>query len=337
MRDAAEQLHRRQRHGVDADGGRGEQARGDHPVQQPHRRGEPRAEHQREPVAGDRVDPAPESRPEILDGENRASRPAGRVTFSSTRTSPDYPTRTVRPPRPGGSIGACPETSAGQRPRAGRPRRRPDRAVHRGHAGGPRPREPRWPSTTRPPARRSSRSANAAPDDGRAALDAAVAAQPGFAALPPRERGEILRRAYELITARVDDLALLMTLEMGKPLAEAKGEVAYAAEFFRWFAEEAVRIDGQYAVAPNGASRFLVMRQPVGVCLLVTPVELPDGHGHPQDRSRRRRRLHHGPQARAADPAVDARPRRDPRRGGPARRRAQRRHHLQRGRRSWSR
>ena len=112
--------------------------------------------------------------------------------------------------------------------------------------------------------------ADATPDDGRAALDAAVAAQPGFAALPPRERGEILRRAFELIMSRVDDLALLMTLEMGKPLAESKGEIAYAAEFFRWFAEEAVRIDGQYAVAPNGASRFLVMRQPVG--------RLPAGH-----------------------------------------------------------
>jgi succinate-semialdehyde dehydrogenase / glutarate-semialdehyde dehydrogenase len=121
--------------------------------------------------------------------------------------------------------------------------------------------------------------ANASPDDGRAALDAAVAAQPGFAAVPPRERGEILRRAYELIMSRVDDLALLMTLEMGKPLAESKGEVAYAAEFFRWFAEEAVRIDGQYAVAPNGASRFLVMRQPVGVCLLVTPWNFPMAMG----------------------------------------------------------
>ena len=121
--------------------------------------------------------------------------------------------------------------------------------------------------------------ADASPDDGRAALDAAVAAQPGFAALPPRERGEILRRAYELIMSRVDDLALLMTLEMGKPLAESKGEVTYAAEFFRWFAEEAVRIDGQYAVAPNGASRFLVMRQPVGVCLLVTPWNFPMAMG----------------------------------------------------------
>jgi succinate-semialdehyde dehydrogenase/glutarate-semialdehyde dehydrogenase len=78
--------------------------------------------------------------------------------------------------------------------------------------------------------------ADATPDDGRAALDAAVAAQPGFAAMPPRERGEILRRAFDLIMSRIDDLALLMTLEMGKPIAESKGEITYAAEFFRWFA-----------------------------------------------------------------------------------------------------
>jgi succinate-semialdehyde dehydrogenase/glutarate-semialdehyde dehydrogenase len=121
--------------------------------------------------------------------------------------------------------------------------------------------------------------ADATPDDGRTALDAAIAAQPGFAATPPRERGEILRRAFDLIMSRIDDLALLMTLEMGKPIAESKGEITYAAEFFRWFAEEAVRIDGQYAVAPNGASRFLVMRQPVGVCLLVTPWNFPMAMG----------------------------------------------------------
>jgi succinate-semialdehyde dehydrogenase/glutarate-semialdehyde dehydrogenase len=121
--------------------------------------------------------------------------------------------------------------------------------------------------------------ADAGPEDGRAALDAAVAAQPGFAAMPPRERGEILRRAYELMIARIDDLALLMTLEMGKPVAESKGEITYAAEFFRWFAEEAVRIDGRYALAPNGANRFLVMRRPVGVCLLITPWNFPAAMG----------------------------------------------------------
>jgi succinate-semialdehyde dehydrogenase / glutarate-semialdehyde dehydrogenase len=121
--------------------------------------------------------------------------------------------------------------------------------------------------------------ADAAPEDGMAALDAAVAAQAAFAAMPPRERGEILRRAFELITARIDDLALLMTLEMGKPLAESKGEITYAAEFFRWFAEEAVRVNGAYAVAPAGTSRFLVQRQPVGVCLLITPWNFPMAMG----------------------------------------------------------
>ena len=121
--------------------------------------------------------------------------------------------------------------------------------------------------------------ADAGPDDGLAALDAAAAAQDGFAAMPPRERGEILRRAYELIMSRVDDLALLMTIEMGKPVAESRAEVSYAAEFFRWFAEEAVRIDGQYGVTPNGAGRMLVMRQPVGVCLLITPWNFPMAMG----------------------------------------------------------
>ncbi|HVL85293.1 MAG TPA: NAD-dependent succinate-semialdehyde dehydrogenase [Pseudonocardia sp.] len=117
--------------------------------------------------------------------------------------------------------------------------------------------------------------ADARVEDGMAALAAACDAQQGFAAMPPRERGEILRRAYEVIMARIDDLALLMTLEMGKPVAESKGEITYAAEFFRWFAEEAVRIDGGYAVAPNGQSRFLVTNQPVGVSLFVTPWNFP--------------------------------------------------------------
>ncbi|MGH3751183.1 MAG: NAD-dependent succinate-semialdehyde dehydrogenase [Pseudonocardiaceae bacterium] len=121
--------------------------------------------------------------------------------------------------------------------------------------------------------------ADAAPQDGMAALDAAVAAQAGWAAHPPRERGEILRRAYELMMQRQDDLALLMTLEMGKPLAESRSEIAYAAEFFRWFAEEAVRIDGGFATAPNGSGRFLVMRQPVGPSLLITPWNFPAAMG----------------------------------------------------------
>ncbi|MEV6410873.1 NAD-dependent succinate-semialdehyde dehydrogenase [Kribbella sp. NPDC051718] len=120
---------------------------------------------------------------------------------------------------------------------------------------------------------------DASPADGLAALDAAVAAQADWAATAPRERGEILRRTYELMTERVDELALLMTLEMGKPVAESKGEIAYAAEFFRWFAEEAVRIEGGYQVAPNGKGRLLVMRQPVGPCLLITPWNFPAAMG----------------------------------------------------------
>ncbi|MHA6782702.1 NAD-dependent succinate-semialdehyde dehydrogenase [Pseudonocardia saturnea] len=121
--------------------------------------------------------------------------------------------------------------------------------------------------------------ADAGPEDGLEALAAAHAAQQSFAAMAPRARGEILRRAYELLMERIDDLALLMTMEMGKPLAESKGEITYAAEFFRWFSEEAVRIDGGYAIAPAGTSRFMVMKQPVGVSLLITPWNFPMAMG----------------------------------------------------------
>lgn len=121
--------------------------------------------------------------------------------------------------------------------------------------------------------------ADASPADGKAALDAAAAAQPEWAEYPPRERGEILRRAYEKLMRRQDELALLMTLEMGKPLAESRGEIAYAAEFFRWFAEESVRIDGGFSTAPNGTGRFLITRQPVGPCLLITPWNFPMAMG----------------------------------------------------------
>jgi succinate-semialdehyde dehydrogenase/glutarate-semialdehyde dehydrogenase len=121
--------------------------------------------------------------------------------------------------------------------------------------------------------------ADGTPDDGLAALDAAVAAQADWAAHPPRERGEILRRAFEALNDRADELALLMTLEMGKPVAESKAEIAYAAEFFRWFAEEAVRVDGRYAVAPNGKGRLLTMKQPVGPCVLITPWNFPMAMG----------------------------------------------------------
>ncbi len=116
-------------------------------------------------------------------------------------------------------------------------------------------------------------------DDALAALDAADRAQPGWAATPPRERGEILRRAFEALTTSAGDLALLMTLEMGKPLAESRTEIAYAAEFFRWYSEEAVRISGDYRVAPGGGSRIIVMRQPVGPALFITPWNFPMAMG----------------------------------------------------------
>ena len=117
--------------------------------------------------------------------------------------------------------------------------------------------------------------ADASAADGKAALDAAVAAQDDWGRTAPRDRGEILRRAFELITERAEDLALLMTLEMGKPLAESRAEIAYGAEFFRWFSEESVRISGRYSVAPNGATRLLTMKQPVGPCLMITPWNFP--------------------------------------------------------------
>jgi succinate-semialdehyde dehydrogenase/glutarate-semialdehyde dehydrogenase len=117
--------------------------------------------------------------------------------------------------------------------------------------------------------------ADASIADGAAALDAAVAAQADWARTAPRDRAELLRAAYERITERADEFAMLMTLEMGKTLAESRGEVAYGAEFFRWFSEEAVRIDGRYAVAPNGATRLMTMRQPVGPVLMITPWNFP--------------------------------------------------------------
>lgn len=120
---------------------------------------------------------------------------------------------------------------------------------------------------------------DATPADALSALAAAAGAQSAWAAHPPRERGEILRRAFEMVTSRTESLALLMTLEMGKPLAESRTEVAYAAEFLRWFSEEAVRIDGGYAVAPNGRGHLLLMRQPVGPCLLITPWNFPMAMG----------------------------------------------------------
>ena len=128
---------------------------------------------------------------------------------------------------------------------------------------------------TRAPRRSSPQVANAGAADARAAAAAAADAQPGWAATAPRQRAEVLRRSWELLTERADDLARLITLENGKVLAEAKGEITYAAEFFRWFSEEAVRLSGELTTAPSGANRILVVHQPVGVAYLVTPWNFP--------------------------------------------------------------
>jgi len=117
--------------------------------------------------------------------------------------------------------------------------------------------------------------ADGTPTDGRAAVAAAVAAQRNWARTSPRGRSEILYRAYEAILADIEQFAELITLEMGKPLAEARGEVRYAAEFFRWFAEEAVRPSGHFGHTPDGGGRAMVLSQPVGPCLLITPWNFP--------------------------------------------------------------
>jgi succinate-semialdehyde dehydrogenase/glutarate-semialdehyde dehydrogenase len=121
--------------------------------------------------------------------------------------------------------------------------------------------------------------ADADVEDALAALTAASEMQASWASHPPRERGEILRRAYEAIVAQTDELALLMTLEMGKSVAESRAEIGYAAEFFRWFSEEAVRIHGRYMVNTTGKGRILTMRQPVGPCVFVTPWNFPTAMG----------------------------------------------------------
>jgi succinate-semialdehyde dehydrogenase/glutarate-semialdehyde dehydrogenase len=117
--------------------------------------------------------------------------------------------------------------------------------------------------------------ADASREDVMDALGMAVSTQEAWAATAPRTRAEVLRRAFELMTARAEDLALLMTLEMGKPLAESRGEVAYAAEFFRWFSEEAVRIAGRWSTSPDGATRLMTMKRPVGPTLMITPWNFP--------------------------------------------------------------
>lgn len=117
--------------------------------------------------------------------------------------------------------------------------------------------------------------ADAGADDALAALDAACAAQASWAATPPRERSDILLRSYNSVLDRLDDFALLITLEMGKPLAESRGEVRYAADFLRWFSEQAVRVTGEYRISPDGQSRLITIRQPVGPCLLIAPWNFP--------------------------------------------------------------
>ncbi len=181
-------------------------------------------------------------------------------------------------------------------------------------------------SRTPRPARRSARSPTATPDDAKAAIDAACDAQADWAATPPNERSEILYEAFKAIGENADDLALLMTLEMGKSVAESKAELTYAAEFFRWFSGEALRIDGYYKNAGNGASRVLVMRQPVGPCYFITPWNFPNAMGTRKIGPALAAGLHDGRKARAADAALDARAREAARGVRPARRRPQRRH-----------
>lgn len=117
--------------------------------------------------------------------------------------------------------------------------------------------------------------ASASVADGAAAMDAAADTFPSWAATPVRERAEILRRAFDLLQERKEDFALLMTLEMGKPLAEARGEVAYGGEFLRWFSEEAAHVQGRYGANPEGTGRMIVTQHPVGPCFLITPWNFP--------------------------------------------------------------
>ncbi|MCW2163754.1 succinate-semialdehyde dehydrogenase / glutarate-semialdehyde dehydrogenase [Microbacterium hydrothermale] len=117
--------------------------------------------------------------------------------------------------------------------------------------------------------------ADASIDDGVAAMDAAADAFPSWAATPARERAEILRRAFDLLQERKEDIALLMTLEMGKPLAEARGEVGYGGEFLRWFSEVTAHTQGRYGANPEGTGRMIVSQHPVGPCYLITPWNFP--------------------------------------------------------------
>ncbi len=130
-------------------------------------------------------------------------------------------------------------------------------------------------SRTRRPRSRCSTSRTRPTTDALRALDAAHRAAPAWRATPPRERGEVLRAVYDRVVARADDVAALITAECGKPLAEARAEVLYGADFLRWYAEQAVRADGLARTAPAGGNRQLVFRRPVGPALLVTPWNFP--------------------------------------------------------------
>jgi succinate-semialdehyde dehydrogenase/glutarate-semialdehyde dehydrogenase len=147
--------------------------------------------------------------------------------------------------------------------------------------------------------------ADATADDAIAALDAACAVQAEWAATAPRERGEILRAVFEKITERAEDIATLMTLEMGKVVAESMGEVKYGAEFFRCFAEEAVRIGGRFTPSPAGTGRIIVTKQAVGPCYAITPWNFPLAMGTRRS-GRRGGRAARYRQAGAGDAAVDA-------------------------------
>src|SRR4051812_41794745 len=116
---------------------------------------------------------------------------------------------------------------------------------------------------------------SATAEDGIAAVDAADAAAADWSARAPRERAEILRSAFDLMTRRLDEVARTIVREMGKPFVEARGEASYAAEFLRWFSEEAVRANGDFATAPSGSNRMLVSHAPIGISLLITPWNFP--------------------------------------------------------------
>jgi succinate-semialdehyde dehydrogenase / glutarate-semialdehyde dehydrogenase len=121
--------------------------------------------------------------------------------------------------------------------------------------------------------------ADATGEDADAALGAAHDTFATWRDVAPRERGDVLRRAYDAMMGRIDELALLMTLEMGKTVAESKAEIVYAANFFRWYSEEAVRINGRFTVNEAGSGRVLTMKQPIGPCVFITPWNFPMAMG----------------------------------------------------------